>query len=349
MSSSRAQLPLGVHLVGSVPLSSTEEVFHYITKAAGDHVLRIPDGETGTRWNFIKWQRDMFPERTHLSIFTPEMSAQLTETVPEDEIKHMAAKMQNFETRYDEAAVESYKIFKKLKDEGIIPQHVRFQVSLPTPLGVIVSLKPPYRSAVEPLYEAALLRSLARIQAQVPEAELAIQWDMALDIGMIEELPWLKPFFDGPVLDGVVERVVRLANRVASGVDVGFHLCYGDSGHKHFMEPASTAVMVDVANAILRNVERPVQWFHMPVPKARNDLEYFAPLRGLSMPQEAILYLGLVHADDYEGTLSRIKAAEQSGFNSRFGVATECGLGRTPAAELDSIFQILKDVSDPIA
>jgi hypothetical protein len=349
MSSPRAQLPLGFHLVGSVPLLSTDEVFHYISRAAVDHVLRIPDGETGTRWNFVMWQQNMLPERTRLSIFTPEMGAQLAGTVPEDEIRRMGAEMQNFETRYDEAAIESYKIFRKLKDEGIIPQRVRFQVSLPTPLNVMVSLKPPYRSAVEPLYEAALLRSLARIQAQVPEAELAIQWDLALDMGMIEGLPWLKPWFDGPVLDGVVERVVRLANRVAIGVDVGFHLCYGDSGHKHFMEPVSMSAMVDVANAILKNVERPVEWFHMPVPKARNDLEYFAPLRGLSMPQETMLYLGLVHANDNDGTVNRIKAAEQAGFNGRFGVATECGLGRTPVAELDSIFQILKDVSDPVA
>jgi len=60
------------------------------------------------------------------------------------------------------------------------------------------------------------------------------------------------------------------------------------------------------------------------------------------------LYLGLVHADDHEGTLRRIRTAEQVGLGYAFGVATECGMGRTPAGELDSIFAILEGVSDPI-
>lgn len=348
-SSSRRQKPHGVHLVGSIPLSSTEESFRYISKAVGGHVLRIPDGETGSRWNFIQWQQEMFPKYALLSLFSPDIDAQLAETVSKEEIERLVAEAQSLETKYDEAAVYSYATFKKLKDEGVIGKDVRFQVSLPTALGVIVFLKPAYRSAIEPIYEAALLRSLTRIQAEIPAAELAIQWDMALDMGMIEGLPWLQPWFDGPVLDGVVERILILANKVASGIDMGFHLCYGDAGHKHFMEPASTAAMARVANAILQNVERTVQWFHMPVPKSRSDVEYFAPLKGLNTQEDTTLYLGLVHANDYEGTVSRIKAAEHVGLRHRFGVATECGMGRTPAAELDSIFQILRDVSDPVA
>ena len=38
-------------------------------------------------------------------------------------------------TKYDEVAIESYRTFCELRDEGIIPQGVRFHVSLPTPVG----------------------------------------------------------------------------------------------------------------------------------------------------------------------------------------------------------------------
>ena len=139
-----------------------------------------------------------------------------------------------------------------------------------------------------------------------------------------------------------------MANAVQPEVEMGFHLCYGDSGHQHFMEPVSTKVMVDVANAIMEGANRPVQWFHMPVPKSRDDLEYFAPLRELNLQQGIVLYLGLVHANDYEGTIVRIEAAEQVGLGSGFGVATECGMGRTPSVKLDSVFQILNRVSKSV-
>ena len=57
------------------------------------------------------------------------------------------------------------------------------------------------------------------------------------------------------------------------------------------------------------------------------------------------LYLGLVHTDDEEGTRRRVKAA--SDVVQKFGVATECGMGRKPTSELKSIFAISDSVSEP--
>jgi hypothetical protein len=39
-------VPLGVHLVGSVPLASAEDVFRTLGGALGDRLRRLPDGET---------------------------------------------------------------------------------------------------------------------------------------------------------------------------------------------------------------------------------------------------------------------------------------------------------------
>ncbi len=76
----------------------------------------------------------------------------------------------------------------------------------------------------------------------------------------------------------------------------------------------------------------------MPVPKDRTDAEYFAPLRELRLGSETELYLALVHAGDEEGTRRRIRRAR--GVVERFGVATECGMGRTPVDELNNILGI---------
>ena len=45
--------PRGVHLVGSVPLSTAEEVFRTASSILGGRLRRIPDGETGVRSNWI--------------------------------------------------------------------------------------------------------------------------------------------------------------------------------------------------------------------------------------------------------------------------------------------------------
>ena len=85
----------------------------------------------------------------------------------------------------------------------------------------------------------------------------------------------------------------------------------------------------------------------MPVPKSRDDRAYFEPLKELKRPDGLELYLGLVHAGDEEGTRRRIKTAEEVGVG-RFGVATECGMGRTPVSELPSIFEISAEVPEPV-
>ena len=41
--------------------------------------------------------------------------------------------------------------------------------------------------------------------------------------------------------------------------------------------------MVEMTNAIVAGVTRPIQFFHMPVPKGRTDDAYFAPLERLRL------------------------------------------------------------------
>lgn len=55
------------------------------------------------------------------------------------------------------------------------------------------------------------------------------------------------------------------------------------------------------------------------------------------------MYLGLVHPNDLEGMEERIATAQKVVHG--FRVATECGMGRTPPKELDTIMDILKTVS----
>ena len=102
-----------------------------------------------------------------------------------------------------------------------------------------------------------------------------------------------------------------------------------------------------VSNEIVRGVERPVQWIHMPVPRDRDDCEYFAPLAELELPEDTELYLGLVHhTGGAEGTRRRIATAAE--VVPRFGLATECGLGRRERSTIPELLGQHASLAAPI-
>ena len=130
-----------------------------------------------------------------------------------------------------------------------------------------------------------------------------------------------------------------------NNVQLGFHLCYGDRQHQHFVQPEDAGLLVELANDIFERVggRHPISWIHMPVPKYRTDKDYFQPLKDLDIG-DAELYLGLIHAHDESGIAKRLKAT-QSICPLPFGVATECGLGRTRVEDVDSIFEIARNIT----
>ncbi|KAH6869869.1 hypothetical protein B0T10DRAFT_532088 [Thelonectria olida] len=253
----------------------------------------------------------------------------------------------DLETGYDEAAIESYSIFKQLQSEGVIEQDVKFQVSLPTIANVVgILIEEDFRRIVEPIYEKALFKSLQAIQDLIPHEDLAIQIDLGMDMAYWEETVF-EPWFSDKRY--VVEYIVRMISRVHEGVDLGIHYCYGDMEHKHFAEPASLGPITDLHQQIVQASPRPIQWIHCPVPlSAMGNLEsFFKPLSTLShrlILDKTKLYLGLVHPHDLEGTRARIAAAER--VVEEFGIATECGWGRILHREdTESIIDICRKVS----
>ena len=75
---------------------------------------------------------------------------------------------------------------------------------------------------------------------------------------------------------------------------MGLHLCYGDLGHRHLVEPPNLKVVVEMAQGAAAAVDRTIDYYHMPVPRDRSDDAYFEPLRDFD-PGDAKLYLGLIH------------------------------------------------------
>lgn len=340
--------PNGVHLVGSVPLRDAEEVFRAASATLGGRLRRIPDGETGVRSNWIGWQIQFLGRSPLIEVIPPDPnsyaplpSAQVKPGVSPEEI--------SFENLgYADAALASYQVYSQLKHEGAIPAGVRFQVSLPTPIATVSAFfSQQDQATAEPGYERAMLRELDRILGAIPHDELGVQWDVAVEFGILEGA--FPSYLSGraDTMRDLVDRLVRLGNHVPPDVQLGYHLCYGDAGHKHFTEPEDTSKLVAVANDLSARVTRPINWAHLPVPRNRTDDAYFAPLRDLKLHPETELYLGLIHAHDgVEGARQRIAAARRA--VTDFGVATECGMGRRPAETIPELLRIHSAVAAPV-
>ena len=332
-------------MVGSVPLETTKKVFTEVCEALPDRLHTIPDGETGDRWNYIGWQLRCFPpEMRRLELGGVPFPNTVKPTYTLEDIKP---------TGYDDAAISSYAEFVQLRKEDVIPVELRFQIGLPTPYNSVIGhVKPELHTEVEPLYEERLGQSIDRIVENIPHKDMVIQWDLCFDItalefdrGRLTELRH-KAYFT-PVKSGILERLSRMCRRIPSDVHLAFHLCYGDLRHKHFVEPTDLGLAVELANDIIEMLggSHHVEWIHVPVPRNHIDTEYFAPLNKLRLNGSRI-YLGLVHANDEQGTNERIRAA-RSTYPHPFGVATECGLGRTPKEEIESILATCRNVSGP--
>lgn len=294
-----------------------------------------------TRWQFPNFA--MAPE-VLLQYDREEQIITPTTALDSGQISAALEKLEQFHTGYDDHALKSHLLFKQKKAEGHIPKFTRFQVALPGIVNVVCGLRPEFQDVLESRYEDALVRALNRIQDSIPHPELAIQIDVAAEFAFMEGAGSFVPYFN-PIFPGVIQRLSRFANNVAPDVELGFHLCYGDIRHRHFVEPKDMGLLVEVANALHKEIRRPIQWVHMPVPKGRKDLAYYKPLEKLEwkVPE---LYLGVVHAYDEHGTRQRMERAKE--VVSEFGVATECGMGRTPTEDFGSIMEILNAVSQPV-
>jgi hypothetical protein len=331
------------HLVGSVPLPDSETVFRTLSSGLSKSLKRLPDGETGIRKSWIKFLQDVLAENPAIDVaedvppfkFT-QWDGKVIREIPRLRIKTgWMPDPASFTTGYADMGVASYKVFERLQKEGAIPQAVKFQVCLPTPIA------PTYNNMV-PSDRQALLKPLTKhfagevrkLSDAIPSDRLAIQWDVCQEV-----LAWEDYYDKGPVdfRTETLDVLGEVGNAVPRGIELGYHLCYGSPADEHMVQPKDAAIMVEMVNAIVPRVDRPIDFFHLPVPKGRSDDAFFAPLKGLSLPAGTDLYLGLIHHNDTAGDDARLAAAKK--YTHVDGIGTECGWARGDPTRIDSLMK----------
>jgi methionine synthase II (cobalamin-independent) len=320
-------LARGAHLVGGLAAPSATDAMTTTSRILGRHLTRLTDGETAERSQWIWWQIDKLVAIPGIETGAPQVNP---ETGNPDYSVFPGLEVSEGVTipagalGYADTARESYAEFLRLRDAGVVPEGVRFQVSVPTPFAVVVAWASgeSQRRLWQP-FKDALFAEVDEIQAAIPAGDLAIQWDVAVEIGALEGV--FTPIPELTSFERIVDELVACLERVARPVQRGLHLCYGDYKHRHFTVPSDLGLLVRLSNAVAARA--PLDFIHMPVDRenGRSD-SYFAPLRALAVG-DAELALGVI---DYENDPKRIDelVAAASSAGHPFRVATECGMAR---------------------
>jgi len=332
-------------LVGSVPLPSVEEVMTRFGGTLGPYLPALPDGEVGERRSWVlRLSYQVFNGHIDLdTIKRPRRENGVERLMPRDrddvwlfQVKDGVEQVRfgnpGYRLGYAKDAVSSYFVFKTLRQKGVLPQGLRFQVSMPMVDSVVRPLtfpRPGDLERVRPGYEEAIAAELAAMLEAIPAEDLAIQWDCAWEISAIHNGHDVRGGFPAEArIETHLGPIVRLSQRLPDRVALGFHFCFGTFGGWPRFTPPDLGRTVELVNAIVAAVPRRVDWVHIPT-LDRSDDDFYRPLASLD-PRGARPYLGMIHS--MPSFKRRLDVARK--FLPDFGLAAYCGFGRNPPEDM---------------
>jgi hypothetical protein len=240
-----------VLLVGSLPYDTAEEAIRQAATGLQGHVGWLPDGEVGDRVNWV----GMLP----LVVFPKVEALEETLAPPEHELEQPeheadAPPTEDLEgiwswrvkdghqVRFDDLAYgsyakDSYAVFRRLREEGVVPDGVRFQLSLPAPHSAIDGFleDPAQWPDLYAAYVEGIRGEIAKALEVIPADELVVQWDAAwefVDMAMGER-NYFK-FWPKLSAEEKFQRHAEQLDELWQGIPdetlLGFHWCYGTWG-----------------------------------------------------------------------------------------------------------------------
>jgi len=324
----------GAHLVGGLKAPNAEAAMRTAGEILGRHLYSVTDGETGDRSQWIWWQIGKLTAIDGIELVGTKTQpaanpdyAEFPALAIDPSVERLPARLLG----YADAAEESYRLFRRLREEGALPADLKFQVSIPTPFATVVAwVRPEDQERFYPIYARAIASEVEEIAKAIDSADLVIQYDVAVEIGALTgAMPGAGELNEKRF---IIDSLKATCAAPAGGVERGIHLCYGDYKHHHFTVPEDLSLCVEIANG----VGDAAQFVHMPADResGRNPA-YFEPLRDLVPGRR--LALGLV---DYEGDEERtrelVEAAVTGSGGMEFAIATECGMARIDERGPDS-------------
>jgi hypothetical protein len=333
-------------LVGSIPLETVEDVMLKFGGELGRYLPAMPDGEVGERRSWVnRFSYQLFNGHADLETMRKPSRADGREPLlprTRDEswqfkvapnVDKVRFGLPGLRLGYARDATSSYFVFKTLREKGLLPADMRFQISIPMVNSVVRPMYFPNTGDVDkirPGFEEALAAEIDVIIQRIPAKDLAIQWDCAWEL--------LAVYGEAGSKEADVETHVapirRLSAKLPNDVALGFHFCFGTFGGWPAFAPKDLGRAADLINAVFKNTPRRIDWIHIPT-LDRSDGDFYAPLAGIDQSATRT-YLGMIHSMD--SLAQRLDVARK--FVPEFGLAAYCGFGRIAP---DRLPQILGD------
>ncbi len=340
-------MPKNLLLVGSVPLDTVEDVMRVWGAGLAKHLPAVPDGEVGERrawvnrfcWTVFNGHLDIDTIKRPkpvdgVEVLRPRAREDAWEFKVKNGVEHVRFGHPGERLGYAREAVNSYFVFRALREKGVLPKDMRFQISIPMVNSVIRPLYFPIPGDLEkirPGFEEAIAAEVAVIVARIPHEDLAIQWDMAWEVSAVyggaKHLPRESD------IATQVAPVERLSKNLPEGVHLGFHFCFGTFGGWPAFAPPDLGRAVELINASVVATRRRVDWIHVPTLDTTSEA-FYAPLEKLDA-KGARVYLGAIHN---MATLAERLAVARKHLPD-FGLAAYCGFGRTPPEQLPGLLR----------
>ncbi|HEY2381965.1 MAG TPA: hypothetical protein VGK48_12370 [Terriglobia bacterium] len=175
-------------------MDTAESAFRSGAELFGDLVFALPDGEPGPRRAWVGYERETLcrPHPEVELVQETESPTGIPRHAYETPIFKLRAGVKDMRwtswPRIDDA-IASYRIFRKLQDDGVIPSDLRFQVCLPFPSSALNAFKADFvadYAVAGPAYEDLVIREIERLVQAIPPAALAIQWDISYEVHDLE-------------------------------------------------------------------------------------------------------------------------------------------------------------------
>ena len=166
-------------------------MFRTLSGAAGPHLKRLPDGETGIRKTWIKFLQDVLAENPAIEVARDvppfkfvQWDGKLIREIPRLRLKPGASPIRaTFKTGYADMAIAVLGAVRPSAKAGVIPANVKFQISLPTPIAPTYNNMVPGRPAgLLPALTRHFIGEVAEIAAAMPNDRIALQWDVCQEV-----------------------------------------------------------------------------------------------------------------------------------------------------------------------
>ena len=190
-----------------------------------------------------------------------------------------------------------------------LPAGLHFQVALPTPHAAIGGYFVQDWEMLHAAYHDAIVDDISRMLEEIPAEDLVIQWDYCTElcdtVGVDtdnREIDALWPWNPKGTTEQkfathtAKEYIAPLTEGIPAEVLYGYHLCLGTWPKCPLTPVRDLTLVVRMANAIVANTPRRVDFVHLPMTKEA-DRQFCAPLTDLDIG-EARVFLGLEWKED---------------------------------------------------